>query len=473
MVIKLYNTMTRKKEEFIPLKPNQAGIYACGPTVYNYAHIGNLRTYVFEDTLRRMFHYNGFALSHVMNITDVDDKTIRDSQKEGMSLKGFTEKYTKIFLDDCAALNIQQPDILCKATEHIPDMISLVQRLSDKGYAYKSGDGATYFNIAKFQGYGKLSGIDLSGLKAGARVASDEYEKESLSDFALWKTWDQKDGEVFWDSPFGKGRPGWHIECSAMSTKYLGDTFDIHAGAVDLIFPHHENEIAQTEAATGKPWVRCWMHAEHLLVDGGKMSKSLNNFYRVADLKEKGYDPLAYRYFCFTGHYRSQLNFTWESLTAAQRALENLRAEIAKLRSSEGGKLGTDPTPEGEKMGSSEDKDITGWKDKFLSAINDDLNLPQAIAVLWDTVKSSDLSSAQKLALIGDYDRVLGLNLLESKKDSGLPAEVEQLLRKRQEARTAKDWAGSDAIRGQILALGYVVEDGKGGQTVREKKFGE
>jgi cysteinyl-tRNA synthetase len=463
MAIKLYNTLTRKKEEFVPLKPNQAGIYACGPTVYNYAHIGNLRTYVFEDTLRRMFQYNGFGISHVMNITDVDDKTIRDSQKEGMSLKDFTEKYTKIFLDDCAALNIQQPDVMCKATGHIPEMIDLVQRLSDKGYAYQSGDGATYFNIAKFAGYGKLSGIDLAGLKAGARVASDEYEKESLSDFALWKAWEQKDGEVFWESPFGKGRPGWHIECSAMSTKYLGDTFDIHAGAVDLIFPHHENEIAQTEAATGKPWVRCWMHAEHLLVDGGKMSKSLNNFYRVMDLKEKGYHPLAYRYFCFTGHYRSQLNFTWESLTAAQRALENLRTEIAKLRADPT----LNPSPRGEGGGE------VSFKQRFLEAINDDLNLPQALAVLWDTVKSSDLSSAQKLALIGDYDRVLGLNLLESKKDSGLPAEVEQLLRKRQEARAAKDWAGSDAIRGQILALGYVVEDGKGGQTVREKKFGE
>ncbi|MDO9694806.1 MAG: cysteine--tRNA ligase [Candidatus Latescibacteria bacterium] len=463
MSIRLYNTMTRKKEEFIPLKPNQVGIYACGPTVYNYAHIGNLRTYVFEDTLRRMFQYNGFGLSHVMNITDVDDKTIRDSQKDGMSLKDFTEKYTKIFLDDCAALNVQQPDIMCKATEHIPEMIDLVQRLSDKGYAYQSGDGATYFNIAKFAGYGKLSGIDLAGLKAGARVASDEYEKESLSDFALWKAWEPKDGEVFWESPFGKGRPGWHIECSAMSTKYLGETFDIHAGAVDLIFPHHENEIAQTEAATGKPWVRCWMHAEHLLVDGGKMSKSLNNFYRVVDLKEKGYHPLAYRYFCFTGHYRSQLNFTWESLTAAQRALENLRTEIAKLRADPT----LNPSPRGEGGGE------VSFKQRFLDAINDDLNLPQALAVLWDTVKSPDLSPAQKLTLISDFDRVLGLDLLGTGVTKAIPKEVEELLQKRQEARAAKDWAGSDAIRGQILALGYVVEDGKGGQTVREKKFGE
>jgi len=462
MAIKLYNTLTRKKEEFIPLKPNQAGIYACGPTVYNYAHIGNLRTYVFEDTLRRMFQYNGFSLSHVMNITDVDDKTIRDSRKEGVSLKQLTERYTDYFFEDFRSLNIQRPDVVCKATEHIPEMIDLVQRLSDKGYAYKSGDGATYFNIAKFAGYGKLSGIDLAGLKAGARVASDEYEKESLSDFALWKAWEPKDGEVFWDSPFGKGRPGWHIECSAMSTKYLGETFDIHVGAVDLIFPHHENEIAQTEAATGKPWVRCWMHAEHLLVDGGKMSKSLNNFFRVMDLKEKGYHPLAYRYFCFTGHYRSQLNFTWESLTAAQRALENLKAEISKLIATEH-----------EKLGSSVDEKISGWKDKFLSAINDDLNLPQAVAVLWDTVKSPDLSPAQKLALIGDYDRVLGLDLLATGGAKGIPGEVEELLQKRKEARTAKDWAGSDAIRNQILALGYVVEDGKGGQTVREKKFGE
>ncbi|MBI5805711.1 cysteine--tRNA ligase [candidate division TA06 bacterium] len=463
MAIKLYNTMTRKKEEFIPLKPNQAGIYACGPTVYNYAHIGNLRTYVFEDTLRRMFQYNGFALNHVMNITDVDDKTIRDSRKEGVSLKELTERYTDYFFEDFRSLNIQRPDVVCKATEHIKEMVDLVQRLSDKGYAYKSGDGATYFNIAKFAGYGKLSGISLEGLQAGARVSSDEYEKESLFDFALWKAWDQKDGEVFWDSPFGKGRPGWHIECSAMSTKYLGETFDIHVGAVDLIFPHHENEIAQTEAATGKPWVRCWMHAEHLLVDGGKMSKSLNNFFRVMDLKEKGYDPLAYRYFCFTGHYRSQLNFTWESLTAAQRALENLRTEIAKLRADPT----LNPSPRGEGGGE------VSFKQRFLEAINDDLNLPQALAVLWDTVKSPDLSPAQKLALIGDYDRVLGLNLLDSKKDSGLPAEVENLLQKRKEARAAKDWAGSDAIRGQILALGYVVEDGKGGQTVREKKFGE
>ncbi len=461
MSITLFNTMTRRKEELAPVKPGEVGMYGCGPTVYNYAHIGNLRTYVFEDTLRRTILYNGLKLRHVMNLTDVDDKTIRDSRKEGIGLKEFTERYIGFFFDDFTALNIQRPDVVCKATEHIPDMLALVQKLYDKGYAYKSSDGSSYFNIAKFNGYGKLSGINLDGLKAGARVAHDEYDKENVSDFALWKAWDQGDGEVAWDSPFGKGRPGWHIECSAMSTKYLGQTFDIHLGAVDLIFPHHENEIAQTEAATGKPWVRHWMHAEHLLVDGGKMSKSLNNFYLLKDIVQKGYDPLAYRYFCFTGHYRSQLNFTWESLTAAQRAYENLKAEIAKLDPT------LVPSPRGEGEGE------VGYRQKFLAAINDDLNMPQALALLWEVVKSVDLKPVQKLALIGDFDRVLGLDLLQKKDSDSVPAEVDALLQKRKEARETKQWAESDRLRDQIAILGYVVEDTKGGQVLRKKKFGE
>jgi cysteinyl-tRNA synthetase len=451
--------MTRRKEELVPVKPGEVGMYACGPTVYNYAHIGNLRTYVFEDTLRRAILYNGLKLKHVLNLTDVDDKTIRDSRKEGIPLKDFTERYIGYFFADFEALNIQKPDVVCKATEHIPEMLDLVQKLYDKGYAYKGGDGSSYFNIAKFSGYGKLSGINLEGLKAGARVAHDEYDKENVSDFALWKAWDQNDGQVAWDSPFGKGRPGWHIECSAMSTKYLGDTFDIHLGAVDLVFPHHENEIAQTEAATGKPWVRHWVHAEHLLVDGGKMSKSLNNFYLLKDIARKGYDPMAYRYFCFTGHYRSQLNFTWESLTAAQRAYENLKAEIGKLDDT------IVPSPRGEGE--------VGYKQKFLAAINDDLNLPQALAVLWEVVKSTELKPADKLALIGDFDRVLGLNLLEKQDSEAVPAGVSELMQKRQEARSAKQWAESDRLRDQIAALGYVVEDTKGGQVLRKKKFGE
>jgi cysteinyl-tRNA synthetase len=463
MAIRLYNTMTRKKEDLAPIIPGQIGMYACGPTVYNHAHIGNLRTYVFEDTLRRTIFYNGLKLKHVMNLTDVDDKTIRDSRKEGIPLKEFTERYIGYFFDDFKSLNIQRPDIVCKATEHIPDMLDLVGKLYDKGYAYKSSDGSSYFNIAKFPGYGKLSGIDLDGLKAGARVAHDEYDKENVSDFALWKAWDEGDGEVAWDSPFGKGRPGWHIECSAMSTKYLGESFDIHLGAVDLIFPHHENEIAQTEAATGKPWVRHWIHAEHLLVDGGKMSKSLNNFYLIKDIMQKGYDPLAYRYFCFTGHYRSQLNFTWESLTAAQRAYENLKTEI--------GKLGTDPDTSAGSVPSGEGLDEI--KQKFLNAINDDLNMPQALAVLWEVVKSTDLKPSKKLALIDDFDRVLGLNLLEKSDSEAVPAEVNELIQRRREARAAKQWAESDRLRNEIALLGYVVEDTKGGQVLRKKKFGE
>ncbi len=463
MSIRLYNTLTRRKEELDPVVPGRVGMYACGPTVYNYAHIGNLRTYVFEDILRRVIIFNGLKLTHVMNLTDVDDKTIRDSLREGLPLKEFTDRYIGLFFSDLTALNIQRPDIVCRATEHIPEMLAMIEQLSQRGYAYRSGDGSTYFSLAKHPAYGRLSGIDLNRLKAGARVAHDEYDKENASDFALWKAWDQRDGGVGWDSPFGRGRPGWHIECSAMSTKYLGETFDIHAGAVDLIFPHHENEIAQTEAATGKPWVRCWVHAEHLLVDGGKMSKSLNNFHRLDDLAARGYDPLAYRYFCFTGHYRSQLNFTWESLTAAQRALENLRAEILKLRTDPA----LNPSPQGEAGGE------FAFKQKFLEAVNDDLNMPQALAITWDLMRSSELSSVQKLGLVNDFDRVLGLKLAEPLLEEAVPPEVQRLLEQRHQARAARNWVESDRLRAQISSLGFVVEDGPKGQTVRPKKFGE
>jgi len=482
MAIKLYNTLTRKKDIFTPITPDQAGLYTCGPTVYDYAHIGNLRTYVFEDLLRRMLEYNGYAIKHVMNITDVghlvsdadsgEDKMEKGARRTGKTAWEIAEFYAQAFKQDLARLNILEPTIWCKATDHIKEQIDTISLIEQKGFTYRTSDGI-YFDTARQPGYGVLAGLsNIEGIQAGSRV--DMGEKRSATDFALWKfSPEGSQRQMEWDSPWGKGFPGWHIECSAMSAKYLGTLFDIHCGGEDHIAVHHTNEIAQTEAAYGTHLANYWLHGFFLQLGDEKMAKSSGEFLRLQLLADQGYDPMAYRYFCFTGHYRSQLKFTWESLTAAQRALENLRTEIAKLRSSEGEKLGTDPTPEGEKMGSSEGGKISGWKDKFLSAINDDLNLPQALAVLWDTVKSSDLSPAQKLALIGDYDRVLGLNLLDSKKDSGLPAEVTELLQKRKEARAAKDWAGSDAIRGQILALGYVVEDGKGGQTVREKKFGE
>ena len=323
MALRFFNTLTRAKEDFYTVHPGEVGMYTCGPTVYDYAHIGNFRAYVFGDILHRYLIYKGYQVTYVMNLTDVDDKTIAGSQKERITLAEYTRRYKDAFFEDIRDLNIIPADIYPEATTHIKDMTDLVKTLLAKDKAYKN-EGSTYYRIESFPQYGKLSRMEMSGLKAGARVASDEYEKEQVADFALWKGWEQKDGPIFWETGVGKGRPGWHIECSAMSMKYLGKHFDIHTGGVDLIFPHHENEIAQSEAATDEKFVNFWLHNEHLMVEGRKMAKSFGNYYTLRDLLNKGYHPIAIRYLLLATHYRQQLNFTFDGLEAAKNALQRL-----------------------------------------------------------------------------------------------------------------------------------------------------
>ncbi|MDO8443527.1 MAG: cysteine--tRNA ligase, partial [Candidatus Azambacteria bacterium] len=329
MAVKLYNFLTRKKETFKSLRPKQVGFYACGPTVYDYAHIGNLRTYIFEDILKRTLEYNEYKVNLVVNITDVEDKIIRESAKAGKSISDFVKPYEKAFFDDLKKLNIEKAWKYPKATKHIKEMLKIISALLKKGLAYESG-GSIYFALSKFKSYGKLSGLKNRELKTGARVDVDEYDKTNAEDFVLWKA--AKNNEPSWNASFGKGRPGWHIECSAMSMRYLGETFDIHGGAIDLLFPHHENEIAQSEGATGKPFVKYFIEGEHLSVNGEKMSKSLGNIFNLRDLEAKKFEPLAFRYLALTAHYRSKLNFTWESLQASQNALNNLQEAVIKIK---------------------------------------------------------------------------------------------------------------------------------------------
>ncbi|MCX6799432.1 MAG: cysteine--tRNA ligase, partial [Candidatus Diapherotrites archaeon] len=327
-MLKLYNTIGRKKQPFKPLHGKTVGMYTCGPTVYNYIHIGNLKSFLAEDVLKRYLLYKGFKVKHVRNLTDVDDKTINGSRMEGVPLREFTEKYTRAFFEDIESVRILPAGIYPKATEHIAEMVKLIKALLRKGYAYKGDDGSIYYSIKKFKNYGKLAGINFRELKVGARVKQDTYDKGEAQDFALWKSWAPDDGDVYWETEIGKGRPGWHIECSAMSMKYLGSTFDIHGGGEDLVFPHHENEIAQSEGATGKKFVRYWVHNAFLLVNGEKMSKSLGNYYTLRDLKD--YNPIAVRYLMISSSYRQPLNFTFEALRAAQSALDRLNELIRK-----------------------------------------------------------------------------------------------------------------------------------------------
>lgn len=457
MVLKLFNYLTRKKEILRPIKKGRIGLYTCGPTVYNYAHIGNLRTYIFEDVLRRTLEYHGYKISQVMNLTDVDDKTIRDSGKAEKTLKEFTEFYAKEFFKDLVKLNILRALKYPRATAHISEMIALINTLLKKGLAYKTNDGI-YFDISKFKRYGKLSGVKKRELKAGARVSADEYSKEEARDFALWKT--KKPGEPSWKAPFGQGRPGWHIECSAMSMKYLGRTFDIHAGAVDLLFPHHEDEIAQSEGATGKQFVNYFIEGEHLLVDGKKMSKSLGNVYTLRDLEAKGFHPLDFRYFTLGAHYRTQLNFTWEGLGAASRSREKLNNFIQSL-------------VQEKKRSAGGVKSLKPWKEKFENALANDLDMPKALAVLWKLIhayhKTPQAFDAKKVTeLLGDFDRVLGLALNKTNR-SAVPAKIKALAAEREALRKEKKWKESDKIREEIKRLGFTVEDTTEGPRVRRE----
>jgi len=432
-------------------------MYTCGPTVYDYAHIGNFRAFLFEDLLKRWLEYSGYKVTHVMNLTDVDDKTIRGSQKQQIPLKQYTQHYANAFFEDIKKLNIKPATHYPKATDHIPEMVTLIKTLMEKGYAYKSQDGSIYYAINKFKNYGKLSHTKIAELKTGARVKTDEYTKEEAQDFALWKTWTPEDGDVFWETDLGKGRPGWHIECSAMSMRYLGETFDIHCGGIDNMFPHHENEIAQSEAATGKKFVNYWLHNEHLLVEGRKMAKKLGNFYTLRDLLGKGYDPIAIRYLLLSTHYRQQFNFTLEGLDAAKSAIERLRNFTRRLQDANG------KESEG-KVASALHVVQTG----FGCAMDDDLNVSVALGALFDFVRDvnalldagivSKKEADSVYTVMQRFDTVLGI-IGEVEQEEPLPKEAKDLIQKREEARKAKDWAAADALRIRLREMGVVVED--------------
>ena len=465
MHVKFYNTLTRKKEEFKPLEGNTVRIYSCGPTVYSYAHIGNFRTYIFMDTLRRVLKYNGYGLKHVMNITDVghlesdadegEDKMEKAAKKENKNPYEIAKYYSEIFFRDMQRLNIEKPEIIAKATDHIAEMLEFVQGLLKNGYAYETSKGI-YFDISKLDKYPVLSNRKIDEQIAGARVDVDE-EKRSPYDFALWIK-APENHIMKWESPWGLSYPGWHIECSAMGRKYLGDQFDIHTGGIDHIPTHHENEIAQSKGLTGKIPAKFWMHVEFLQVDGGKMSKSLGNTYTLDQLKEKGIEPLAYKLFCFTAHYRTKLNFTFDTALSTQKALNRLREGFIKHQE------GTEIIPE---------EKIKEYEDKFLETINDDLNIPSAMGLVWEIIRSSQ-KSKQYANLLLEFDKVLGLDLLNSKKyldeekKVELPEEILQLIEQRKKAREDKDWDLSDQIRDILKEKGYSVKDTKEGMSVEK-----
>lgn len=458
-MLKVYNTLTRRKEEFVPLNDKVVTMYSCGPTVYSYAHIGNMRAYLFMDSVRRTLKYNGYKLKGVMNITDVghllsdgddgEDKMEKASREQQKSVYEIAAIYTDAFMKDLSKLNIGKPEIIAKATDHINDMIKYVEALVEKGYGYETSDGI-YFDISKFREYGKLSGLDLEGQRAGARVDVND-EKRNPADFALWKK-APKEHIMQWESPWGMGYPGWHIECSAMSRKYLGDTFDIHTGGVDHIPVHHENEIAQSEALVGHKTVDYWMHVEFMQVDGGKMSKSLKNTYTVSELEQKGYSAMAFRYFCLNTHYRKKLNFTFEGMDAAKTAYNRL---LAAVHSHKGGK-------------SFDEEAVKKYDELFTQAINDDINIPLGLGVLWNMLKEKPSQAIYDLAM--KFDKVLGLALdTESAPEKvEAPEEVIKLAELRLKARKDKDWAQSDVLREQISKLGYQIIDKKDGYDIKK-----
>lgn len=449
--ILLYNTLSRAKEEFSPIDENEVKMYTCGPTVYDYTHIGNLRAYIFADILKRVLIYNGYKVNHIMNITDIDDKTIRNSKKEGKSLKEFTELYTEEFLKDIKSLNILNPNKFTKATDYIDEMVKLIKKLEANKLAYKSTDGSMYFNIKKFKKYGQLARIEIENQKenASGRIDTDEYDKDNVGDFVLWKAWNEKDGDVFWETDLGKGRPGWHIECSTMSMSNLGEQIDIHTGGVDNIFPHHENEIAQSEGATGKHFVKYWVHNEWVLVDQKKMAKSFNNFYTLRDLIDKGIDPMVYRFWLLMANYRTRVNFVWEALEGAETALKRLY-ELYLGLGPDAGRVHLE------------------YQNKFKEYLGDDLNTPRALSLLWDVVKDENMSDADKKATILDFDKVLGLGFDDLKKEV-IPENILELVNAREEARQNKEWDTADEIREEIEEEGYDTEDTTSGPKIRRR----
>ena len=463
MKLKLYNTLTKKKEDFVPLKGNEVRIYSCGPTVYSYAHIGNFRTYVFVDNLRRVLKYNGYTLKHVMNITDVghlesdadegEDKMEKAAKKENKSPYEIAKFYTDAFFKDMDKLNIERPEIIAKATDHIPEMLEFAKEIVNNGYGYETST-AIYFDVSKLDKYPVLSNRNVDDQIAGARVDVDP-EKRNPYDFAIWIK-APENHIMKWDSPWGLSYPGWHLECSAMSRKYLGEVFDIHTGGVDHIPTHHENEIAQSKGAFGKIPAKTWMHVEFLQVDGGKMSKSLGNVYTITQLEEKGIEALAFKLFCYTAHYRTKLNFTFEGAHASQKALNRLRDSLIKHKN---GNMKI------------EQKVIDEYKEKFMEAINDDLNMPLALSIVWEIARNENKSKDFADLLI-EFDKVLGLDLINSEKylekqaKIEIPEEIQKLVEERKKAREEKNWKLSDEIRDELKEKGYMIKDTKDGMVL-------
>ncbi|MCE5306148.1 MAG: cysteine--tRNA ligase [Acidobacteriales bacterium] len=466
MALRFYNTLTERVEDFSPLQGPTVRMYTCGPTVYNYVHIGNLRTFTFQDILRRWLRYRGYQLDHVMNLTDVDDRIIQLSVAAGKTIAEYTEVYAQAFLDDCTALRLERPEHIVKATDHITDMAQFIRRLTEKGFTYER-DGSIYFSIAKFPAYGRLSHSDFSGIKAGARVDVDRYDKDDARDFALWKA--PKPGEPFWDCGVGPGRPGWHIECAVMATKYLGGTIDIHTGGVDLVFPHHENEIAEAEALTGQPFVRYWLHAEHLLLADEKMSKSLGNTFTLREMTARGYHPDAIRYLLSSVPYRKKLNFTFDALDAAANAIERLRNY--KLR------LDTAKFPAG--VNAALDQRAAQAVAAFETALDDDLNTAEALGAVFEFVRETNTAMDAGEFLAGNvasakdvlvrFDKVF--DVLEPRLEAGALSDdaIQSLIDERNAARKARNFARADQIRGELLEKGIILEDTKDGVRWKRK----
>jgi cysteinyl-tRNA synthetase len=466
MALRFYNTLSLQVEDFQPQADNLVRMYTCGPTVYDYAHIGNFRTFAFYDLLRRWLRARGYRLDHVMNITDVEDKIIRNALANQKSLADYTATYEKAFLEDCETLRLEHPEQIARATEHIPEMAAAIQKLSESGHTYTS-DGSVYFRIATFPEYGRLSHNDFGGIRAGARVDMDTYEKADARDFALWKA--PKDGEPFWETPIGPGRPGWHIECSVMAIRYLGETLDIHAGGVDLIFPHHENEIAQSVALTGKPFVRYWLHSEFLLVDGQKMSKSLGNYYTLRDVLARGYPPETVRYLLASAHYRKQLNFTFEGLKSAATAVDRLRN--FKLR------LDKEKFPAGknEKLLNRTAQAET----QFADSLDDDLNTAEALAAVFEYLRDANIAMdagefreenvPPALVFLDRFDSVFDVLRPSAKQESLSDAEVEARIAARTQAKKARNFGEADRLRDELLAEGIILEDTKDGVRWKRK----
>ncbi len=463
MTLRFQNTESRTKQEFTPLEPGKVSLYTCGPTIYNFAHIGNFRAYVFEDLLRRYLEYRGYAVTHIMNLTDVEDKLIRTCRETGEALKSVTARYAAAFFEDVKALGILPAHRYPAATDHIPEMVEMIKILRDKGHTYED-QGSIYFKLGTFPRYGRLSHMDLDQLRTGAsgRVDADEYEAEEARDFALWKAWDENDGEVYWETELGKGRPGWHIECSAMSTKYLGPRLDIHCGGVDNIFPHHENEIAQSECCSGQTFVNYWLHCAHLVVEGRKMSKSLGNFFTLRDLLEKGHDPQAIRWVLIATHYRQPNNFSFDALDGAKQALNRLRDFRLRL---------------GEAKGPGDDlqAECDACRAAFEEAMDDDLNISGALGAVFNFVRDVNKAldegragaegAKNALALLDRLNAVT--NLFAPFGEESAPADILEKVMARQQARRQKDFALSDRLRDEVLAAGWVIEDTPSGPRVK------